>query len=327
MKPAGSSELRDRFHDALAKAVKPAGDVPSGEQVRSRLSATPDLLNCAGGPCVTRTATLLRADRVVVPTVEVEGKNYTVKLKIFDNTGAEAGVVEEERCEICTVKEAAKSVERLGERSVAVLQAPAAVTPVAARVPQVDDDPGMRPSPTRNEPVTSTIQPAPAPPQPIQPAPLPPPPPPVVAQPEPPPVGPMLPPPPVAVQPAPVAVAPQPADSSSGVPYRGLAIGAFALGAVALAGTIAWGVYASKDGNYLNSDGSTCTAADPKHNCPKQFSGNTAGAAVSGVVAVAAIGAGALLLYLDHKHKKPGAPTVMALPTRDGFAASAAFEF
>ena len=44
-------------------------------------------------------------------------------------------------------------------------------------------------------------------------------------------------------------------------------------------------------------------------------------------MAALGIAGGALLLYFDSRQRKPGTPSVMAIPTRDGFAAAASLEF
>src|SRR5437879_4677564 len=116
MVPPGARELRDKFHDALAKGLGRAGEIIPADIIRTSLSA--DLLNCDGGPCVARVAEALLVDRVVIAEIEDVGKTYSIKVRVFDAAGQPLAVGPEERCEICTVREASRAVERAGERSV-----------------------------------------------------------------------------------------------------------------------------------------------------------------------------------------------------------------
>src|SRR5438552_8408692 len=81
MVPPGNAEMRDKFHDALARGMARAGDVIPTAVVRGQLP--PDLLNCDGGACVARAAQALGgADRVAIAEIEDVGKTYSIKVRV-----------------------------------------------------------------------------------------------------------------------------------------------------------------------------------------------------------------------------------------------------
>ncbi len=113
LRPAGAPELRDRFHEAVTRGLQSGGDeVVGAAEVRLRLGASEELLNCAGtGPCVARATQTLHVDRAVATEIDVTGKDYAIKLRLVDAVGRELAKVEEP-CDICTVKEADDAVAR-----------------------------------------------------------------------------------------------------------------------------------------------------------------------------------------------------------------------
>ncbi|HNI60614.1 MAG TPA: hypothetical protein PKW11_11770, partial [Pseudomonadota bacterium] len=63
-----SDGRRNKMHDALAQGLSDAGGAEwtalSGEEVRQRLAASPDVLSCQKGGCVGQAASQLQLDRV-----------------------------------------------------------------------------------------------------------------------------------------------------------------------------------------------------------------------------------------------------------------------
>lgn len=288
VKPAGAvTELRERFQDAVTRGLSPDPDVVPPQEVRRALGASAELLECAGGPCVGRVATVLRAEKVVVTEVEQTGKNYIIRVHVFDPNGQEVGAATEERCDICSVREADAATQKAASRAMPLVTkpiAPPAPPPVAAQ--EGPDSPKL----------ASAREPDRPPPKPQ--------------------VGDGEPPPP-STPPAPPPSAGK--EQASKFPYRPLAYGAFAVAGASLITTIVFSVYAGREGN------PTCDKPNPKTACPDIYKGNTGPAVAFGVItAVAAVG-GAVLLYLDHRNKQR--LHVAALPTPGGFAAAAGFDF
>ncbi len=199
IKPPAAPELRDRFHEAVTRGYATGGDeVIGAAEVRLRLGASDEMLNCAGtGPCVARIAQNLRIDRAVATEIDVNGKDYVIKLRLVDAVGRELAKVDEP-CDICTVKEADDAVARAAGKLAAAAK---------------------------------SLPPETAPPATVE---TPPPPPPKVEAP-PPKVETPPPPPPVATAPTePPPTTPPPAEKKM-FPWRPVAIASLAVGVVALA--------------------------------------------------------------------------------------------
>jgi hypothetical protein len=320
MTPPPPVEIRDRFHDSVVRGLAKGGaDVMPAAEVRMQLGIDPSLLTCeGGGKCIGRVTTLLSADRVVTTDIEDIGKTYTVRVRVFDESGQSLGAVAEERCDICTVREAGVAVERAAEKVVPQLApkpAPRAAPTEAAApeeraptlpgeraatppgAPAEEDEPGAR----RGREPARARETLPAPP-PVERAPEP-----VVSAP------------PAAPTPTP----PPPESRDTGFAWR--AAGGVFL-AIGLASIIPMGVfsyYANREGG--DNSRYTCDATDPRHNCPDMYKGNTAPAVVFGVLSAAAITTGAILVHVgrsrDHR------TTLAASPLPGGAAASLRLEF
>ncbi len=109
LKPAGAVELRDRFHDAIARGLRDAGVIPAAE-TRARLAAE-GITDCVIGGCVQRAATVMRAPWVITSEIQVTGKDYVFHLLLIDGNGRLESKVDEP-CDICTVKEADEALAR-----------------------------------------------------------------------------------------------------------------------------------------------------------------------------------------------------------------------
>jgi hypothetical protein len=161
IRPAASPEVRDRFHEAVTRGLQSGADeVVSAAEVRLRLGASEELLNCAGGgSCVARAAQTLRIDRVVSSEIDVSGKDYTIKLRLLDAVGRELAKTDEP-CDICTVKEADEAVTRAAAKLAAVARAlpgetATPKTEVPPLPPKVEPPPKVETPPS--VPVTSAI--------------------------------------------------------------------------------------------------------------------------------------------------------------------------
>jgi len=134
MKPSVAPELRDRFHEAITRGLTAAGDdVIGAAEVRLQLGASEELMSCNGvGPCVARAAQALHIDRAVASEIDVNGKDYVIKLRLLDAVGRELAKVDEP-CDICTVKEADDATARAAGKLAAAEKAlPTETPPVAA---------------------------------------------------------------------------------------------------------------------------------------------------------------------------------------------------
>ena len=286
----------------------------SPSETRTRIEAQ-HLGACKDAECFGKVATSFGADGVVAVQVEETGKRYGVQVHLYDAAGREVGKVVTEFCDICTVREATETVEKavrqaLSKASFVPPPPPAPIKPPPSTVTPPDDAEegpnALRSSAAEKRVIDEARQQRP----------------------------PRTPgssenevPPRVTLgesrdaPPAPRREIVEPADKGDGhFPYRPLAGAAFGVAGVALIVTVVFSVYHLK---YDNQP--TCTLADPKRNCPEVYSGNTAPAAVMGVLTVLSAGTGALLLYLDSRSRHHA--TAMLVPTPDGFAASASFQF
>jgi hypothetical protein len=289
IKPAPPQELREKYQEAVGRGLGGESEVVAPSEVRTRLSS-PELAECAGGPCMARVAQALHADRVVVTEIDQVGKNYAIRMRVFDAAGQELGKASD-GCDICSVREADAAVTRVAGK----------VAPLTVvKTPPKTEEAG--PEAPRATPVAKEAD---APPKPA----------PAVEA--------------AASRPAPAEGGqPAPTDRATdtrggGFPYRPVAIGSFGVAVVALIATIGFGVYATKE-NQTTCKGVNYTTGD--NTCPNIYKGNAAPAAVFGVVTALAAGTGALMLFLDARHRKRS-PTITAAPTRDGFAVGASVEF
>ena len=164
IKPQAAPELRDRFHEAVTRGYATGGDeVIGAAEVRLRLGASDEMLNCAGsGPCVARIAQNLHIDRAVASEIDINGKDYVIKLRLVDAVGRELAKVDEP-CDICTVKEADDAVARAaGKLAVAARSLPSETTPPAtvetppAPPPKVETPPPKVETPPPQPPTTTT---------------------------------------------------------------------------------------------------------------------------------------------------------------------------
>jgi hypothetical protein len=122
--PPVAVEIGERFQDALVRGLAQVAGVAVVSPVEVRqVLANPDLVNCNSASCLSDIAARLRAPRLVSCEVQIIGKAYAIRLRLFDEFGREASRVEQ-RCEICTLAEAEETIARaaaaLGPRLIAV---------------------------------------------------------------------------------------------------------------------------------------------------------------------------------------------------------------
>lgn len=311
LQPAGAMELRERFHDAVIRGLAPAQPM-AGEDVRLRLGATPELLECKDGPCVARVASLLEVQQVVVPEISVLGKDYSMTMRVYDALGNTEGTTPEDRCDICTFREATLAAEKAGGHAASFIEhLPSPMATVAEPTPK----PVEAAKPSQAEPTEAT-KPAEA----------------ATAS-----TGAGLKT-GLGEDDAHVAAPAQPDDVVNPHPagperrttsgYRYGAYAAFAVAGASLVTMVPFAYFASRESsNPAQASQYSCNAADPRYNCPQKYSGNLAPAVAFGVVGGVAAATGAVLLYLDHRAQTKHVPTVGAAPTRDGFAVSAQLSF
>jgi hypothetical protein len=308
LKPAGSTELRDRFHDAASRGLVGSGlEVVGGADVRTRLGGAADQLSCTGpGACAAKVAQTLSADHLVATEVTVQGKDYSFKLSIIDSSGREEAKLDD-TCEICTVKEADQSLVRaiakllannrtlITAPRVSVAATPVAVAP-AKRPPSAppsklaidessDYPPSMAPTPAAPAAAPSAKS---QPPTPAAPAAA-----------------------------APIAAVPDsrsPAGTSQ-VPWRVIAFTTLAVGVV---GIVSGAPLLAIDGR------PTCDKPNPITTCPEVYN-TVAGGASLVALGVAGLATAGVSFYLDHRQrsaaKSPSArllPSFAPLAGRDG---------
>ena len=138
VKPAAAPELRDRFHEAVTRGYQAGGEEMIGAaEVRLRIGASEEMLGCTGpGACVARIAQNLHIDRAVASEIDVNGKDYVIKLRLLDAVGRELAKVDEP-CDICTVKEADDAVARAATKLAAAAKAlpPETAPPATGEAP------------------------------------------------------------------------------------------------------------------------------------------------------------------------------------------------
>ena len=167
VKPAAAPELRDRFHEAVTRGYQAGGEEMIGAaEVRLRLGASEEMLGCSGpGACVARIAQNLHIDRAVASEIDVNGKDYVIKLRLLDAVGRELAKVDEP-CDICTVKEADDAVARAATKLAAAAKAlPAQATspPATAETPPAPKVETPPPAPKVETPPPVVAAPTPEP--------------------------------------------------------------------------------------------------------------------------------------------------------------------
>lgn len=302
MRPAPPQELREKFHDAVVRGMGGEVEIVPASEVRMRLFSSPDLLDCTGGTCIGKVASTLHAERVVVADIDQIGKNYAIKVTVFDAAGAEVGKATE-TCEICSVREAQAAVTRATSKAAPLLVVKSAPPPVPeARTGTGAAAPEGPEAPRATPPVIEPQKQEPAPKKEVE----------VKQEP-----------------PAKTGTAPTATTASDqgadGFPYRPVAFGTFGVAAATLITTIGFAAFAGKDGMPSNCNVSIPVVKnDPR--CPTIYQGNGASAAVFGVVTGLLAATGALILFLDWRHRRH-APVVTVAPTADGVAVGAFGQF
>ncbi len=124
LRPTAAPELRDRFHEAVTRGLQASGDeIVGAAEVRLRLGSSDEMMSCAGtGACVARVAQALRLDRAVASEIDVNGKDYVIKLRLVDAVGRELAKVDEP-CDICTMSEAEEATARAAGKLAAAAKA------------------------------------------------------------------------------------------------------------------------------------------------------------------------------------------------------------
>jgi hypothetical protein len=157
VRPLGAPEVRDRFHEAVTRGLQAAGDeVLGAAEVRLRLGSSEELLGCTGtGPCMARVAQTLHIDHGVASEIDVNGKDYVIKLRLVDAVGRELAKVDEP-CDICTLKEADEAVARAAGKLAAAEKALPVESPPPPKVEtpaqvEVTPPPGTETPPVQRE--------------------------------------------------------------------------------------------------------------------------------------------------------------------------------
>jgi hypothetical protein len=134
LKPPGATEVRDKFHEAVASGLSAAGmTVLPPAEVRMRLQSSEEQLQCSGpGPCAQAAATSLHVEHTLATEIVIAGKDYTIRMKLLDASGKELAR-SEDTCDICTVKEAddavSKAATKLASANRALLESTVPPTP------------------------------------------------------------------------------------------------------------------------------------------------------------------------------------------------------
>jgi hypothetical protein len=147
-----SEGKRNKFHDSLTAGIADGAQagttvIPASE-VRKTLAGKPELLSCTQSGCASVAAAQLQADRVVTSELQVRetvgGAAYTIKVSVYDATGATTGITANERCgnigDGCNVKRAYEALTR-------------ATASIAAKT--------MEMKPTETAPTPAPVTPAP----------------------------------------------------------------------------------------------------------------------------------------------------------------------
>ena len=159
-KPTAAPELRDRFHEAVTRGF--GDDALGAAEVRLRIGASEEMLGCTGpGACVARIAQNLRVDRLIASEIDVNGKDYVIKLRLLDAVGRELAKVDEP-CDVCTLKEADEAVARASGKLAAAAKSLPAETPPPAVVETPPPPPKVETPPPKVETLPPVVaQPTP----------------------------------------------------------------------------------------------------------------------------------------------------------------------
>ena len=280
-----SEGKRNKFHDSLTAGIADGAQagttvIPATE-VRKALAGKPELLSCTQSGCASVAAAQLQADRVVTSELQVRetvgGAAYTIKVSVYDATGATTGITANERCgnigDGCNVKRAYEALTR-------------ATASIAAKT--------MEMKPTETAPTPAPVTPPPSPEMQLK--------------------DPMETTPSATSTPAPSSVSATP-DAQPSQPsgpynpgYRYGWIAAATIGGLFVASSIPFFYFASKEGT------TNCGANIPAKQCPQVYQGNLApalGLLVGGGLASAT--AFAVLFYLDKRELRRSSGTKTAL--------------
>lgn len=280
VRPAAAPEVRDRFFAAVIRGLKTGTlpVVPAAEN-QERIHSSDELLQCTGtGACLGHAAAALKADELVASQIEVNGKDYRIKLRLLDPVGRELAKVEEP-CDICTVREAEEAIANAAGK----LATAASLLP-----PKSEPEASATPAPT-TPPANATPAPTTPPPNTTPPAEL---------------ASPVEVPPPTL--PVPELTSSRPARRT--FPWRPVAISSLAAGLVATVIGIP----------LLAIDGQpTCSLPNPKQSCPEVYNTVGGGAALL-AVGVAGITVSGVLFYLDHRARSRRHAAVTLAPLSGG---------
>lgn len=293
---------KSKFHDTLTQGLIEGADartqVIPADDVRKAFEDRIDLAGCFSGPCISKTAALIKADRIVVPLVTVKssigGSAYSVSITVYDASGAAQPIVSNERCgddsDGCNLAKAYDALKRATAAIGGQVSNPSVAEKLAQQ--QQQQQPTQQPPPSQTEmPLKDPTDPTPDP------------------------------------------GLGRPMGSGSDAyrpaqPYRPYYkygwIGAAAAGGAFVVASIPFLVFASREGQ------STCAAGVPLNQCPQVYKGNLGpglGLLLGGGLASAT--AFAVLFYLDKREQRraAGRLTLIPAPLPDGMALSAAGRF
>jgi hypothetical protein len=295
-----SEGRKSKFHDTLTQGLIEGADartqVIPADDVRKAFEDRIDLSGCFSGPCIGKTAALIKADRIVVPLVTIKGSvggsAYSVSLTVYDASGAAMPIVSNERCgdesDGCNL---AKAYDAL-KRATAAIGGQVSNPSVAEKLQQQQQQQPPTQTPPPSQPELQLKDPTDPTPDPGLGKPL-------------------------------GSEAFQPAQ-----PYRPYYkygwIAAAAAGGGFIVASIPFLVFAGREGQ------STCAAGVPLNQCPQIYEGNLGpglGLLLGGGLASAT--AFAVLFYLDKREQKraTGKLAIIPAPLADGMALSAAGRF
>lgn len=119
-----SEGKRQKFHETLTAGLQEAASadtvvVPASE-VRETLHGSRELLECQEGACLNKAAAQLKADRLIVPQINIKGSvggsAYKIALSVYDATGAPLPILGTEACgdesDGCTLPRAYEAMKR-----------------------------------------------------------------------------------------------------------------------------------------------------------------------------------------------------------------------
>jgi len=274
LRPAGAPEVRDKFQDSITRGIGEGGaDALPSGEVRMRLAGTPDAFACSGPGACAQKAATTLHVDHTVATEIVIAGKDYTIRMKLLDASGKELAHNEDSCDICTVKEADDAVARTAAKLVSMNKG-AMESAAPTAIPPPREPP---PPPPPREP-----QPAPTVMPPAQPSPI-------------------------------VSTTPPPTVEKKPFPWRGLAIGALALGVV---GVAAGAALVAIDGQ------PTCSAPagmDPKKFCKNVYDTVGGGGALLAVGLVGLAGSG-VLFYFDHRSRHQRPTTVSLVPLLEGGA-------